>query len=591
MDTSEVNLKKMRINSVTFEGIHGLEKRHYEFNSLNYFVGPNGSGKSSAMNAIQLALLGYIPGQNKTPATIMKHSNTDRIHIILDTNMCRIERIWKKNLAGSCSLETRITPEEFNISEILSEIELPMYNFSEFLQMSANKMKDWFIQFVPKSESKIDLHNELLKLCDEDGTDIADDIMNEIDSSRECIDQIKDANTIIKSYISAINANIKRINSTLQSYVTVDNIPVEDIDGLKAERDNLNQLLIRCCTSDDAKRRISDVIGPKIARIESLLKDLFDERDAIDVSILDKDVKSERDEINRKFYDELSKIESSQKTLSQSGICPILNIVCKDVENYKKVIQKELIELEKEHEITAERKEHISEIINAQKKYKDIEADIQDLTTNLNEYIQERDDLFHKIIDISADDVKAKMYEVNDRITVQEVAKHQEEISKSFLSDRVKAERKLEILKAMKDLTDVNGLQTTLVKQSFEVVSDAVNKYLEKVFNSNTRCKFNIDSKSNGFSFGIERNSDYIEYDVLSSGEKAIFAIALMSAICKISDSEIKVVLIDDMLDHIDDDNLQKVSDSLVNMSDIQYIFAGIKPVKNKNFNVIQVGK
>ena len=581
----------MRINSVTFEGIHGLEKRHYEFNSLNYFVGPNGSGKSSAMNAIQLALLGYIPGQNKTPATIMKHSNTDRIHIILDTNMCRIERIWKKNLAGSCSLETRITPEEFNISEILSEIELPMYNFSEFLQMSANKMKDWFIQFVPKSESKIDLHNELLKLCDEDGTDIADDIMNEIDSSRECIDQIKDANTIIKSYISAINANIKRINSTLQSYVTVDNIPVEDIDGLKAERDNLNQLLIRCCTSDDAKRRISDVIGPKIARIESLLKDLFDERDAIDVSILDKDVKSERDEINRKFYDELSKIESSQKTLSQSGICPILNIVCKDVENYKKVIQKELIELEKEHEITAERKEHISEIINAQKKYKDIEADIQDLTTNLNEYIQERDDLFHKIIDISADDVKAKMYEVNDRITVQEVAKHQEEISKSFLSDRVKAERKLEILKAMKDLTDVNGLQTTLVKQSFEVVSDAVNKYLEKVFNSNTRCKFNIDSKSNGFSFGIERNSDYIEYDVLSSGEKAIFAIALMSAICKISDSEIKVVLIDDMLDHIDDDNLQKVSDSLVNMSDIQYIFAGIKPVKNKNFNVIQVGK
>lgn len=581
----------MRINSVTFEGIHGLEKRHYEFNSLNYFVGPNGSGKSSAMNAIQLALLGYIPGQNKTPATIMKHSNTDRIHIILDTNMCRIERIWKKNLAGSCSLETRITPEEFNISEILSKIELPMYNFSEFLQMSANKMKDWFIQFVPKSNIKVDLHNELVKLCDEDGTDIADDIMNEIDSSRECIDQIKDANSIIKSYISAVNANIKRINSTLQSYVTADNIPVEDIDGLKAERDNLNQLLIRCCTSDDARRRISDVIGPKIARIESLLKDLFDERDAIDVSILDKDVKSERDEINRKFYDELSKIESSQKTLSQSGICPILNIVCKDVENYKKVIQKELTELEKEHEITAERKEYISEIINTQKKYKDIEADIQDLTTTLNECIQERDNLFHKIIDESAESVKVKIYEVNDRITTQEVVKRQEEISKDFLSERTKEERKLEILKAMKDLTDVNGLQTTLVKKSFEAVSDAVNKYLEKVFNSNTRCKFNVDSKSNGFSFGIERNSDYIEYDVLSSGEKAIFAVALMSAICKISDSVIKVVLIDDMLDHIDDDNLKKVSDSLVNMSDIQYIFAGIKPVENKNFNVIQVGK
>lgn len=581
----------MKINSVTFEGIHGLEKRHYEFNSLNYFVGPNGSGKSSAMNAIQLALLGYIPGQNKTPATIMKHSNTDRIHIILDTQICRIERIWKKNLAGSCSLKTKITPEEFNISEILSKIELPMYNFSEFLQMSANKMKDWFIQFVPKSESKIDLHSELLKLCDEDTTDIADDIMNEIDGNRECIDQIKDANTIIKSYISAVNADIKRINSTLQSFVSVDNITVEDIDSLKAERENLNQLLIKCCTSDDARRRISNVIEPKIEKIESLLESLYHERDSIDKNVLEEDAKSQFDIINKKFYDELSKIQSSKKTLSESGICPILNLVCGEVLNYKEAIKKELTELEKEHEITAERKEHISEIINAQKKYKDIEADIQDLTTNLNECIQERDDLFHKIINESAESVKVKIYEVNDRITVQEVAKHQEEISKSFLSDRVKAERKLEILKAMKDLTDVNGLQTILVKKSFEVVSDTVNEYLEKVFDSNTRCKFNVDSKSNGFSFGIERNSDYIEYDVLSSGEKAIFAVALMSAICKISDSVIKVVLIDDMLDHIDDDNLKKVSDSLVNMSDIQYIFAGIKPVENKNFNVIQVGK
>lgn len=580
----------MRINSVTFEGIHGLEKRHYEFNSLNYFVGPNGSGKSSAMNAIQLALLGYIPGQNKTPATIMKHSNTDRIHIILDTNMCRIERIWKKNLAGSCSLETRITPEEFNISEILSKIELPMYNFSEFLQMSANKMKDWFIQFVPKSESKIDLHSELLKLCDEDTTDIADDIMNEIDSSRECIDQIKDANTIIKSYISAVNADIKRINSTLQSFVHIDNVTVEDIDSLKCERENLNQMFVKCCKSDDARIQISK-IEFRMKNIESSLKDLYDERDSIDKSVLNEDVKTQRDEIDKKFYDELSKIQSSQKTLSESGICPILNLVCGEVLNYKEAIKKELTELEKEHEITAKKKESITEIINIQKKYKDIEEDIKDLINNLNESIQERDDLFHKIIDESADSVKAKIDEVNDRITIQEVSKHQEEMSMSMLTERTKAERRLEILKAMKVLTDVNGLQTMLVKKSFEVVSDTVNEYLEKVFDSNTRCKFNIDSKSNGFSFGIERNSDYIEYDVLSSGEKAIFAIALMSAICKISDSEIKVVLIDDMLDHIDDDNLQKVSDSLVNMSDIQYIFAGIKPVENKNFNVIQVGK
>ena len=83
----------MKISSVTIEGMHKLgQPKKYTFNNLTYLYGPNGSGKSTVLEAIQLALLGYIPGMNKKNDYYAKSSNG--ISFIKK----EILIIWKSNL-------------------------------------------------------------------------------------------------------------------------------------------------------------------------------------------------------------------------------------------------------------------------------------------------------------------------------------------------------------------------------------------------------------------------------------------------------------------------------------------------------------
>ena len=51
----------MRIKSVHIQGMHNVEDKTYQLSNATYFYGENGAGKSTVLQAIQLALLGYIP--------------------------------------------------------------------------------------------------------------------------------------------------------------------------------------------------------------------------------------------------------------------------------------------------------------------------------------------------------------------------------------------------------------------------------------------------------------------------------------------------------------------------------------------------
>ena len=61
----------MQIKSVEIKGMRNVVHKTYEFDDVTYLVGPNGAGKSTVLNAIQLALLGYIPGTEKRNSSIM----------------------------------------------------------------------------------------------------------------------------------------------------------------------------------------------------------------------------------------------------------------------------------------------------------------------------------------------------------------------------------------------------------------------------------------------------------------------------------------------------------------------------------------
>ncbi len=123
----------------------------------------------------------------------------------------------------------------------------------------------------------------------------------------------------------------------------------------------------------------------------------------------------------------------------------------------------------------------------------------------------------------------------------------------------------------------------------FEDFKDSMDKYIPILF-KNAKCSFNLSGKANSFSFGLTRGDRYIPYELLSSGEKCMYMLCMMLCLTYESSSKLKLILVDDLFDHLDDENIEKLFESLYNVEDIQMIFAGVKKVSERfNDNVIEL--
>ena len=148
----------MKIKSIYINGLHNAVNKTYEFNDIVYLFGSNGAGKSTVLQAIQFALLGYIPGTAKnSKEALLRHSPTGSIEIKLsleDGSGIPI-LITRKTTAKENKLT--LLPEGLDIASITDEIELPIFNFNEFVGQTANKLKEYFIKNVlPTSNGELD---------------------------------------------------------------------------------------------------------------------------------------------------------------------------------------------------------------------------------------------------------------------------------------------------------------------------------------------------------------------------------------------------------------------------------------------------
>ena len=201
----------MRIKSITIEGMHNVVRKTYDFDSLAYLHGPNGAGKSTVMQAIQLALLGYIPGTAKTKAELFRHANnhTMAVSLTIDDNGSEISvrRVWT-GTSSSINSTVDIRPDGYDIATIIEDLELPIFNFGEFMGMTANKLKDWFIEFLPSMEVKTDWADVLRDKLVTEGIAVIDDALidesvKEIESYKlSGVDEIRRANEYFKSMLS-----------------------------------------------------------------------------------------------------------------------------------------------------------------------------------------------------------------------------------------------------------------------------------------------------------------------------------------------------------------------------------------------------
>ena len=127
-------------------------------------------------------------------------------------------------------------------------------------------------------------------------------------------------------------------------------------------------------------------------------------------------------------------------------------------------------------------------------------------------------------------------------------------------------------------MTGVNGMQTdTSSKSPFYILGDTMDSYITKFFGESCCSDFGLSEKSNSFSLYLNRDDTIIPFNLLSSGEKCMYSLALMLSLVQLSDCKLKLVLVDDLLDHLDDENIEIMFTTLESVKDIQMIFAGVK--------------
>lgn len=607
----------------------------YNFKNINYLIGKNGSGKSTVLQAIQLAILGYIPGTDKRVSEIFTHSSSKSMSVDLrltndevvtegSSECARVLRTWAlkgRNIQSNVST----TPEGFDISSHITEIELPIFNFNEFLGLSRNQLKSWFLNFLPEPECKIDWKQEFEKTFLEESFILADpsylnEVVEEGTVETSGLSGVQQTNANLKEMLSAKKLEVARLQGAVQALIFYDDISYENyeeskseiikkLDELRAARNKIADIARNIQSNKKVQERIDKSVSHLIPEDEfEKTTQLFDDS-ASKYAELHKEYDVLLDELNdidRNLREACLQIDLKNDIISGEGICPYTKTECESVKNYISQLRSEV------ENLRANVKEYNSQKAESLAKVREVTDKIEALQDKADKARVEIDNqkimlsqiqtLKSQFIEISEEDMQLFENSVDD--FDERESKLQEELSKleanhtyeakinEITSKKYKAENELEALKILIKRTDANNMQTEIAELPFAEFTKKMNEIVPSLFGEDVKFKLNLESKANSFSLGIEKSTytgdTYIPYYLMSSGEKTLLAFAIMSYIVQMSSSDLKLVMIDDMLDHLDDVNITSLFDKF-SEANIQIINAGVKSVDNPEVNIIKI--
>src|SRR5690348_6629722 len=127
-----------------------------ELTGKDIFIGPNGSGKSTRLQALMMAILGYVPGEGKDESeTFELCSSADAITAGLQTDTFTFDRTIKrteklqaddtKKISFGQSLSVSPTKGEKTDSDMKTRVKLEMgdfpmvFDFDLFMKLSDSK--------------------------------------------------------------------------------------------------------------------------------------------------------------------------------------------------------------------------------------------------------------------------------------------------------------------------------------------------------------------------------------------------------------------------------------------------------------------
>lgn len=628
----------MRIDKVIIEGMHNVVRKEYDFQNLTYLHGPNGAGKSTVMQAIQLALLGYIPGTRKaSKSALFEHANSRALAVTLhisdsDTHVT-VTRMWY-GTKSAINSSVEIEPADYDINSIISELELPIFNFSEFMNMTANTMKDWFIDFLPS----VDLTTDWVQVLSEDANKVGFDTVANAEFIKHNADQIANlhahgseeiqkANEYFKNALSFKKKEVDRIQATIQSLIFYDDLdmttPIHEIDAevkrlttARAERLAFEQAAAQNAKIQAQLADYADCIAPSYETDSRYVDASKNYAAASDKICANQEaviglqeaitaIRNDLSEYTKKDAEISAVIKTKQEIIDTKGVCPFTKASCDSVQPLLKQYESDIAALNKELEdIRHSYFESKSEIEETEVEIRRLNAEIAELNTQKSQYSTTISDIQYRYMtrsrlnsqlrvvpDFDDFDFDAELNRLQE-IQVKYAANiRYNDLIDKLTADKFKLDQEVAVYKSWINLTGVNGLQNDdKAIQPFIDLQDDMNRYIQAVFGTDITSKFNLESKANSFSFGIERGGSYIPYNLLSSGEKCMYTLALMLSLVKASKSPLKLVLVDDLLDHLDDININKLFESLAKVDDVQMIFAGVKQLDNSNI-VVEVTK
>lgn len=579
----------MKIKSVTISGFHNVTFKTYEFDSVNYITGPNGTGKSTVINAIEYALFGYIPGTKKNSnEELFKHASKDTMQVMItvDDNGADVTVTRSLSKSGAKYVSNFvIEPATYSIDDIISDIELPVFNFNEFIGMTSNKLKDWFVEFLPSSSFSTNWEQVLQSSSGV--SNILDPILlsSTLDAIHEfnCdgLDEVRKANEYIKSALSFKKQEAQRLQGTMQSLVYYDDFSSDT-------------------TAEEVRSKIStyETYRGMLSTYDAAVSSNAMIQSKLDNMVVDVDVESLRCEIDNnksklttlsddmlRINSSISKLEAENalktKIINGNGICPYTSKQCGDVSRLVATYRDQVIQdtakiaeyrksaLQLQSEITLIKNQIDSKELQFRNALK-----AKSEYTSLSAALVEVPDISNVPDKLTID---AELTNLHDTLVKLDANEKYQNMIDTLTKEKNTVEQSIEILKKWDTLTGINGLQATSGVDPFVQFATDMHEYLPDTLGDGAKIHFVSQGKSNSFSFGILRGEKYIPFDLLSSGEKCIFTLALLITIVKQSSSNLKILAVDDLFDHLDDTNMDMLFDLLRQADGVQMIFAGVK--------------
>jgi len=602
----------MKIKSVYIDGLHNAVSKTYEFGDIVYIFGNNGIGKSTILQAIQFALLGYIPGTSKTKEAILRHSPKGKIvvklELISDLYDATPQIVTLERAISKSGTQLHTVPGDFYINEILQDLELPIFNFNDFVGQTANKLKEYFIKHIlPTANGSLDwdqiLSDSIADCNFEDrdaiikyGMSLVEDIDGEI------LDQVVKANAKFKEEQSFNKSEMQRLQNTIDSLIYYDDyVGPTNLQELNAKITAISLLRDQVFKYDSviaATKSTSEELNRLRSEIESFGgKEVFDKVNA-ELPILQKQYNDLMESIQTKqnALAALRAADTASSAIIQSdGICPYTKVACKSIKDKIEELRNESVE-RKAHNATLSveidgdiaKSKEISAMVSAHQKAVDHFRQLWDRITTLESTMGELPAKPDTDKDLITLDRELEM--LNQSRTKLEANIRYNETIENITKLKYEAELQGNALSCWVKKTDTNGLQTTIMATPFEELATTMTGYIQQMYGTDSlKAHFNIESKANSFSFGLIRDGVYIPYDLLSSGEKCLYTLALMICIVNNNASPLKVMLLDDAFDHLDSTAIENTFATLKNVSGIQFIFAGVQKCENAADIVLKV--